>query len=54
MARGIAGRKPIVVLKGGKGDQGGRAVRSHSGAMAGSLELFDGMFEQAGMIVAES
>jgi acyl-CoA synthetase (NDP forming) len=50
----IAKHKPIVVLKGGKGDQGNRAVRSHSGALAGSLELFSGMFEQAGIIVADT
>ena len=54
VATGIARRKPIVVLKGGKGDQGSRAVRSHSGALAGSLELFSGMFEQAGITVADT
>lgn len=54
VARRITPRKPVVVLKGGKGEQGARAVRSHSGAMAGQLELFEGMFEQAGVIVAET
>jgi len=42
------------VLKGGKGSQGNRAVSSHSGALAGSLELFEGMFEQAGIVVAQT
>ncbi|HEY5502244.1 MAG TPA: CoA-binding protein, partial [Candidatus Anoxymicrobiaceae bacterium] len=54
VAGSIARTKPIVVLKGGKGDQGNRAVRSHSGALAGSLDLFQGMFEQAGIIVADT
>jgi len=54
VAGAIAREKPIVVLKGGKGDQGSRAVRSHSGALAGSLELFQGMFEQAGIVVADT
>lgn len=54
VARRITPEKPVIVLKGGKGRQGERAVRSHSGAMAGSLELFDGMFEQAGIITAQT
>jgi acyl-CoA synthetase (NDP forming) len=53
VARGITPYKPIVVLKGGRGKMGGRAARSHSGAMAGQLELFEGMFEQAGIVEAE-
>ena len=54
VARRITPHKPIIVLKGGKGKQGERAVRSHSGALTGSLELFTGMFEQAGVVVAET
>ena len=54
IAAAITPRKPIIVLKGGKGSQGNRAVSSHSGALAGSLELFEGMFEQAGIVVAQT
>jgi acyl-CoA synthetase (NDP forming) len=53
-ARGISRNKPIVVLKGGRGAQGSKAAQSHSGAMAGELKLFEGMFEQAGVVEAES
>ena len=53
VAKRITPHKPIVVLKGGRGKLGGRAARSHSGAMAGQLELFEGMFEQAGIVEAQ-
>ncbi len=53
-AEKITPRKPIIVLKGGRGEQGSHAARSHSGAMAGSMELFHGMVEQAGMIPVET
>lgn len=51
-ARAITPNKPVVVLKGGRGKLGGRAARSHSGAMAGQPELFEGMFGQAGIVEA--
>ncbi len=53
VARRITPNKPIVVLKGGRGEMGSRAARSHSGAMAGQLELFEGMLEQAGIVEAQ-
>lgn len=53
VARRVTPHKPVVVLKGGRGEMGGRAARSHSGAMAGQLELFEGMLEQAGIVEAE-
>ncbi len=53
VAREVSAVKPIVVLKGGRGKQGSRAARSHSGALAGQLELYEGMFEQAGVVEAE-
>lgn len=54
VARRITPRKPVIALKAGIGEQGRKAARSHSGAMAGSLELFHSMFEQAGIVTAES
>ncbi|MFW9845708.1 MAG: acetate--CoA ligase family protein [Candidatus Thorarchaeota archaeon] len=42
--------KPVVVLKGGRSDAGGRATKSHTGSLAGSTELFDGMIRQAGCV----
>ena len=45
-------KKPVVVLKGGRSDAGGRATQSHTGSLAGSTRVFDGMIRQAGCVTA--
>ncbi|MHA1654143.1 MAG: acetate--CoA ligase family protein [Candidatus Thorarchaeota archaeon] len=45
-------KKPVVVLKGGRSDAGGRATQSHTGSLAGSTRVFDGMIKQAGCATA--
>ena len=42
--------KPVVVLKGGIGEAGARAVASHTGALVGSDGVWDGLLRQAGAI----
>lgn len=54
VASRITPRKPIIALKAGKGEQGERAVLSHSGSLAGQFDLFKGMMEQAGIVEAET
>ena len=49
-----ASEKPVVVLKGGKSEAGGRATQSHTGSLAGSAKIFDGMIRQAGCVTAPS
>jgi acetyl-CoA synthetase (ADP-forming) len=44
--------KPVVVMKGGRSEEGGRATKSHTGSLAGSAKIFDGMIRQAGCITA--
>jgi acetyl-CoA synthetase (ADP-forming) len=44
--------KPVVILKGGKSEAGGRATQSHTGSLAGSTKVFDGMIRQAGCVTA--
>ncbi len=44
--------KPVVILKGGKSEAGGRAAQSHTGSLAGSTKVFDGMIRQAGCVTA--
>ncbi len=54
VASSITPRKPVIILKTGKGEQGKKAVLSHSGALAGPYELFRGAMRQAGIIEAET
>lgn len=47
--RACAARKPLVLLKGGTTSGGARAAASHTGALATSDRVFDGMCRQAGV-----
>jgi len=53
ITRKIAGRKPIIVLKGGTTAAGTKAVSSHTGSLAGSFEIYSAAFKQAGVIQAD-
>src|SRR5262249_61161424 len=46
--RGVARRKPLVLLKGGVTTGGQRAAASHTGALASDERIFDGICRQAG------
>ncbi len=50
----ITRRKPIVLWKGGTTLQGSQAAASHTGALAVSKELWEGLVRQAGIIPADS
>lgn len=49
-ARAAARMKPVVVIKGGRQPEGARAASSHTGALAGSDEVYDAAFRRAGML----
>ncbi|MFP4445917.1 MAG: acetate--CoA ligase family protein [Desulfosudaceae bacterium] len=53
-ARRITPRKPIVAVYVGGSETGRRAALSHTGAMSGPDDLYDGIFRQAGVIRAAS
>ena len=54
MARSIIPYKPIVALYVGGSETGRRAGFSHTGALAGPDQLYDGVFHQSGIIRAYS
>jgi acyl-CoA synthetase (NDP forming) len=51
-AREVVKKKPIIAYKAGRGAAAQRAVRSHTAALAGSYEMYRGLFRQAGIIEA--
>jgi len=53
-ARRVSRKKPIVALFIGGTESGSRAGRSHTGSMGGPDLLYDGVFEQAGVIRAST
>lgn len=53
-ARKTALQKPFLMLKGGKGESGAKAVASHTGALAGSKEAYRTVFRHCGIQEAET
>jgi acetyltransferase len=48
----LKGKKPLIVLKTGLTPSGGKAAASHTAALGGSAEVFEGAARQAGIILA--
>ncbi|UCB43998.1 MAG: CoA-binding protein [Dehalococcoidales bacterium] len=48
--RAAASVKPVIVLKGGRGEAGTRATASHTASLAGSREIWNAVVNQAGVI----
>ena len=54
LAKNISKQKPIILWKGGLTETGARAAQAHTGALAGSREVWQAMFKQAGIISVNS
>ncbi len=52
-AKGLSGKKPLIILKSGKGTSGQAAAFSHTGRLAGSYEVFHSIVKQFGIREAE-
>ncbi len=48
--RKASAAKPVAILKGGRTEAGSRAANSHTGSLAGSLQIFDAAVRQAGAV----
>jgi len=48
--RRAARRKPVLVWKGGRGEEGNRAISSHTGSLASTPALWDSLVRQCGAI----
>ncbi len=46
----VSQRKPVIILKGGQTEAGTRAVASHTGALAGTKEMWDTLCRQRNVI----
>lgn len=52
VARTVARKKPVIVLKSARSRRGAEAASSHSGSLVGKHEVFEAAFRQAGVISA--
>ncbi|MBI2507519.1 CoA-binding protein [Candidatus Woesearchaeota archaeon] len=50
----VTRKKPVIVMKGGISDEGNKAAKSHTGALAGKSEVYFGIFKQTNVIIADS
>ena len=54
VAKSVSRKKPVIVLKGGRTAAGAMAAASHTGALAGSAAVYNGLFRQSGVIQVET
>ena len=45
--------KPIILFKGGQSEVGGKAAKSHTGGLAGSIDIWKAMAKQYGVIITD-
>jgi acyl-CoA synthetase (NDP forming) len=48
----VARRKPVVIYKAGQSTGSARAAHSHTGALSGQKEIYEGILRQVGIIVS--
>ncbi|MEE4338144.1 acetate--CoA ligase family protein [Erythrobacter sp.] len=53
-ARAASGSKPVIALKAGRSREAGRAALSHTGALAGSWDVYRAAFRKAGVVAVDT
>lgn len=53
-ARAASTSKPVIAIKSGRSAAAGRAALSHTGALAGSYDVYRAAFRRAGIVMIES
>ncbi|MFO7962812.1 MAG: CoA-binding protein [Desulfobacterales bacterium] len=54
LAANVTVKKPLVIYKGGRTDGGSRAAKSHTAAIAGSMNVWESFCRQTGIISVKS
>ncbi len=54
LLREVTRKKPVVIIKGGRGRSGTRAVSSHTASLAGSTEIWNTMISQSGAVSVDN
>ena len=50
----VTPKKPIIVIKAGRTEAGAKAAASHTGALAGSVAIYNTLFKQTGILAAKA
>ncbi|QQG38638.1 MAG: CoA-binding protein [Candidatus Woesearchaeota archaeon] len=50
----VSKKKPIVIVKGGKSEEGNKATLSHTGSLAGNALVYSAAFKQSGVIEVDN
>ncbi|HIP90855.1 MAG TPA: CoA-binding protein [Methanothermococcus okinawensis] len=53
-ARELAKVKPIIALKGGRSKEGAKAISSHTGSLAGDIQIYNGVFKKGKVLTVET
>lgn len=54
VAREVSKKKPVIMVKGGRGEAGKRAISSHTGSLASSEFVWSALAHQAGIVMVDS
>lgn len=53
-ARAAVGRKPVIAIKAGKSPAAAQATLSHTGALAGSYDIYRAAFDRSGIVLVDT